>query len=89
MASLSLAFGLAQVVQSYAGGIQLDSLFIDEGFGTLDGDTLDAAMAALGEIEKSGRMVGLISHVGELKTRIFARIEVYPGENGAKLKVIG
>lgn len=89
LASLSLAFGLAQVVQSYAGGIQLDSLFIDEGFGTLDGDTLDAAMAALGEIEKSGRMVGLISHVGELKTRIFARIEVYPGENGAKLKVIG
>lgn len=87
LASLSLAFGLAEVVQSFAGGVKLDSIFIDEGFGTLDSETLEAAMKALSEIQKEGRLVGLISHVAELRSRIPARIEVFPGQDGSRLKV--
>jgi exonuclease SbcC len=76
LASLSLAFGLSDVVQSYAGGIRLDSLFIDEGFGSLDTETLDAAMGALERLRTSGRLIGVISHVNELRERIPAHIEV-------------
>ena len=76
LASLSLAFGLSDVVQAYAGGIRLDSLFIDEGFGTLDAETLDTAMGALERLRLSGRLVGVISHVDELGERIPAHIEV-------------
>ena len=60
MASLSLAFGLSDVVQSYSGAVRLDSIFIDEGFGSLDTDTLDTAMRALESIRQSGRVVGII-----------------------------
>lgn len=76
LASLSLALGLADVVQSYAGGIRLDTMFIDEGFGTLDSQTLDDTIKALLELRKSGRLIGIISHVEELKRRIPARLEV-------------
>lgn len=76
LASLSLAFGLSDVVQSYAGGIRLDSLFIDEGFGSLDNETLDTAMSALESLRLSGRLIGVISHVGELSERIPAHIKV-------------
>jgi exonuclease SbcC len=76
LASLSLAFGLSDVVQSYAGGIRLDSLFIDEGFGSLDTETLDAAMGALERLRTSGRLIGVISHVNELRERIPTHIEV-------------
>ena len=69
-ASLSLALGLSDVVQRRSGGMQLDALFLDEGFGTLDEETLNTAMKALFEIQKSGRTVGIISHVAELKSRI-------------------
>lgn len=89
LASLSLAFGLAEVVQSFSGGVRLDSIFIDEGFGTLDSETLEAAMKALAEVQAEGRLVGIISHVGELKSRIPARIEVFPGEDGSRLLVRG
>lgn len=89
LASLSLAFGLAEVVQSFSGGVRLDSIFIDEGFGTLDSETLEAAMKALAEVQAEGRLVGIISHVGELKSRIPARIEVFPGEDGSRLAVRG
>lgn len=88
LASLSLAFGLAEVVQSYAGGVTLDSIFIDEGFGTLDAETLEAAMKALAEIQKEGRLVGLISHVSELRSRIPAHIEVAAGRDGSRLEVV-
>lgn len=76
LASLSLAFGLSDVVQSYSGGVRLESIFIDEGFGTLDEETLSTAMKALFEIQKGGRTVGIISHVNELKSRIPAQIQI-------------
>jgi len=88
LASLSLAFGLAEVVQSRSGGIELDSIFIDEGFGTLDNETLEAAMKALAEIQREGRLVGIVSHVSELKDRIPARIEIIPTDSGSTLKII-
>jgi len=69
LASLSLALGLADVVQSYAGGIKLDTIFIDEGFGSLDPESLDLALRALVDLQKEGRLVGIISHVPELKER--------------------
>ena len=84
MASLSLALGLADVVQSYAGGISLDTIFIDEGFGTLDTESLDAAIKTLIDLQHSGRLVGIISHVPELKERIGARLEVVTSQNGSK-----
>jgi exonuclease SbcC len=82
LASLSLAFGLADVVQGYAGGVRLDSIFIDEGFGSLDQDTLEIAMKALLQVQRAGRTVGMISHVGELKSRIPNRIEVRRTRDG-------
>ncbi len=83
LASLSLALGLTDVVQSYAGGIRLDTILIDEGFGTLDPESLDAAMKALTDLQANGRLVGIISHVAELEERIPARLEIIPGENGS------
>jgi exonuclease SbcC len=82
LASLSLALGLADVVQAYAGGIHLDTIFVDEGFGSLDPETLDLAMNTLLDLQQGGRLVGIISHVGELKERIDARLEVRPQERG-------
>ncbi len=87
MAALSLALGLSDVVQAYAGGIQLDTLFIDEGFGSLDPESLDMAMKALSELRQKGRMVGIISHVDELKRQIDVGIEVIPGRSGSQVRV--
>lgn len=84
LASLSLALGLADVVQSYAGGIHLDTILVDEGFGTLDPESLDFAIRALLDLQRGGRLVGIISHVPELKERIDARLEVVPTERGSK-----
>ena len=86
MASLSLALGLADVVQSYAGGISIDTIFIDEGFGTLDTESLDAAVKTLIDLQQSGRLVGIISHVPELKERIGARLEVTTTQRGSRAK---
>ena len=85
-ASLSLALGMADVVQNYAGGISLETMFIDEGFGTLDPESLDQAIEALMEIQNSGRLVGIISHVPELKERMDARLEVISTQNGSHTK---
>ncbi|MGH4117326.1 AAA family ATPase [Clostridium sp.] len=82
-ASLSMALGLADVVQAYAGGIQLDTMFIDEGFGTLDPESLDNAIECLMDLQKDGRLVGIISHVPELKERIDARLEVCSTSKGS------
>ncbi|WP_409253867.1 AAA family ATPase [Bacillus sp. SCS-153A] len=82
-AALSLALGLADVVQQYAGGVSLETMFIDEGFGTLDPESLDHAIEALMDIQSSGRLVGLISHVPELKERIDARLEVIASQHGS------
>ncbi|OPY60274.1 MAG: Nuclease SbcCD subunit C [Pelotomaculum sp. PtaU1.Bin065] len=83
LASLSLALGLADVVQSYAGGIHLDTILVDEGFGTLDPESLDFALRALIDLQKTGRLVGIISHVPELKERIDARLEIRPTDRGS------
>ncbi|MDD4767503.1 MAG: SMC family ATPase [Desulfotomaculaceae bacterium] len=83
LASLSLALGLADVVQSYSGGIHLDTIFVDEGFGTLDPESLDFAMRALLDLQKGGRLVGIISHVPELKDRIDARLEIQSTDRGS------
>ena len=76
MASLSLALGLSDEIQSYAGGIRLDAMFIDEGFGSLDESTLSQAMRALLGVAESNRLVGIISHVGEMKEKIDRQIVV-------------
>ncbi|GGW60579.1 AAA family ATPase [Vreelandella hamiltonii] len=89
MAALALALGLSDVVQAYAGGIQLDTLFIDEGFGSLDQDALDQAIAMLSELQMSGRMIGIISHVSELKEQMPIRIDVLPSRQGSTVVVKG
>jgi exonuclease SbcC len=85
MASLALALGLADVVTAESGGVQIDTLFVDEGFGTLDPQALDAVMNVLDELRRGGRTVGVISHVEELRTRIPTRLEVVAGRNGSRL----
>ncbi|MCW2531544.1 MAG: putative ATP-dependent dsDNA exonuclease [Blastococcus sp.] len=85
MASLALALGLADVVTAESGGVQIDTLFVDEGFGTLDARALDAVMTVLDELRRGGRTVGVISHLEELRTRIPTRIEVIAGREGSRL----
>ena len=75
-ASLSLALGLSDEIQSYAGGIRLDAMFIDEGFGSLDEDALNQAVSALEGLAEGSRMVGIISHVPELRERISRKVFV-------------
>jgi exonuclease SbcC len=87
-ASLALALGLADVVQSYAGGISLDTMFVDEGFGTLDSESLDHAIQCLIDLQKGGRLVGIISHVPEMKERIDARLEITPAKEGSKARFV-
>ncbi len=83
LASLALALGLSDVVLRRSGGLRLDALFVDEGFGSLDEETLDDAIRALEDLREQGRLVGVISHVPELRRRIPARIEVRRGPEGA------
>ncbi|EPI9977078.1 SbcC/MukB-like Walker B domain-containing protein [Listeria monocytogenes] len=86
--SLALALSLAEVVQEMAGGISLETMFIDEGFGTLDPESLEAAVECLLETQENGRLVGIISHVPELKERISARLEVTATNHGSTTKFI-
>lgn len=83
LASLALALGLAEVVTGRAGGIALDTLFIDEGFGSLDAETLDTAMRTLDELRQGGRTVGVISHVEAIKDQIPAQLLVTVAEDGS------
>lgn len=87
-ASLALALGLADVVQSYAGGISLDTMFVDEGFGSLDPESLDNAISCLVDLQNTGRLVGIISHVPELKERINSRLEIFPTKEGSVAKFV-
>ncbi|AXR07404.1 AAA family ATPase [Salinimonas sediminis] len=89
MAALALALGLSDVVQSYSGGIRLDTLFIDEGFGSLDPESLDLAVQTLVDLQQHGRMIGVISHVSELKEQMAQRIDVQPSRHGSTVSVIG
>nr|WP_228537273.1 SMC family ATPase [Nocardia sp. XZ_19_231] len=86
MASLALALGLADVVAAESGGLVLDTLFIDEGFGSLDADTLDAVMGVLDELRANGRVVGVVSHVDEMRQRIPTRLHVLRGRTGSHLE---
>ncbi|MFN3366695.1 MAG: SbcC/MukB-like Walker B domain-containing protein, partial [Exiguobacterium mexicanum] len=87
-ASLSLALGLAEVVQQLSGGVSLETMLIDEGFGTLDAESLDQAIELLMSLQSSGRLVGVISHVQELKDRVDARIEVKKSRSGSTIQLI-
>ena len=73
-AALSLALGLSKMIQDYAGGIELNTLFIDEGFGSLDSQSLDQAINCLIDLQQDGKLIGIISHVSELKERIDQKI---------------
>lgn len=88
MAALSLALGLSDVVQSYSGGIKLDTLFIDEGFGSLDPESLDLAIRTLIDLQATGRMIGIISHVTELKSQMGHRVDVKSGRSGSEISVV-
>ncbi|MGA7207193.1 MAG: AAA family ATPase [Specibacter sp.] len=87
MASLALALGLADVVQQESGGLDIETLFVDEGFGSLDEESLDQVMDALEGLRDGGRVVGLVSHVAEMKTRIPVHLQVNKGRNGSTLSV--
>ena len=88
-ASLALALGLSDEIQSSAGGIQLDTMFIDEGFGSLDEDSLAQAMNALASLASSNKLIGIISHVGELKQKIDKQIIVKKDKTGgSKAEII-
>jgi exonuclease SbcC len=88
LASLALALGLADVVAAETGGALLDTLFVDEGFGSLDPEALDLAFRALVDLQRAGRLVGIISHVPELKERIDVRLEVIPTQRGSVTRFI-
>lgn len=88
LASLALALGLADTVARYVGGIHLDTMFIDEGFGSLDTETLDTALGALLKLQAGGRVIGIISHVEELAARIGDRIEVEKTPTGSTARFV-
>ncbi|WP_260260618.1 AAA family ATPase [Vibrio intestinalis] len=89
MAALALALGLSDVVQSYSGGIRLDTLFIDEGFGSLDPESLDLAIQTLIDLQQGGRTIGLISHVSELKEQMSLRVDVTADRSGSRVSLHG
>ncbi|MFL6052345.1 MAG: SbcC/MukB-like Walker B domain-containing protein, partial [Actinoallomurus sp.] len=89
IASLALALGLADVVTAEAGGAEIGTLFVDEGFGTLDEETLDEVMDVLDDLRDGGRAVGIVSHVAELRTRIPAQLRVSKTRTGSTLAVTG
>ncbi|SET32461.1 exonuclease SbcC [Salinibacillus kushneri] len=86
-AALSLALGMADVVQAHSGGVELDTLFIDEGFGTLDELSLEQALNCLSDLQKGNRMLGIISHVQKLKEEIRAKLHIEPSHSGSKVSL--
>ncbi|MBS1870781.1 MAG: SMC family ATPase [Actinobacteria bacterium] len=86
LASLALALGLADVVAAEAGGSRLETLFVDEGFGSLDERTLDEVLDVLDQLREGGRTVGIVSHVAELRQRIPARLRVVKGRSGSRVE---
>ena len=87
-ASLALALGLAEVVQRYEGGVKLDTVFVDEGFGSLDPDNLAAAVDTLIGLQTGGRLVGIISHVADLREQIEACLEVTTTRAGSRARFV-
>lgn len=88
-ASLALALGLADVVTDEAGGVRLDTLFIDEGFGSLDDQTLDEVLDVLDSLRERDRSVGIVSHVGDLRRRVHAQLEIVKGREGSMVRQRG
>ena len=88
MASLSLALGLSDEIQSMAGGIQVDTLFVDEGFGSLDPRSLDQAYRALAGLTEGNKLVGIISHVSDLKDRIDRQIVVSKKGGNSSMEIV-
>ena len=89
LASLSLALGLAEVVSAQAGGLALDTLFVDEGFGTLDEESLEQVLSVLDGLRDGGRVVGVVSHVGDLRSRIPAQVQVDKTSTGSSVTLLG
>ncbi|HOX49621.1 MAG TPA: SbcC/MukB-like Walker B domain-containing protein, partial [Spirochaetales bacterium] len=87
LAAVSLALGLADTIRSRSGGVALDAVFIDEGFGSLDEEALDRAVTAL-DRARGARTIGIVSHVPELKSRIASRIEVTKGRGGSTVELV-
>ncbi len=88
MTALALALGLADVVTAEAGGRSIDALFVDEGFGTLDADSLDQVMDVLDDLRSGGRLVGVVSHVADLRQRIPAQVRVLKGTTGSEVDAV-
>ena len=88
MAALSMALGLADIIQNTAGAVSLETMFVDEGFGSLDEESLNQALNALWQLADSNRLIGIISHVGELKNRIENQIIVKKKRTGGSEAVI-
>jgi DNA repair protein SbcC/Rad50 len=88
MASLALALGLADTVQAEAGGVDMDTLFVDEGFGSLDAASLADVMEVLDGLQADGRTIGVVSHVERMKQDIGYRLEVLKTRQGSHLRVI-
>jgi exonuclease SbcC len=89
MASLALALGLADAVREESGGFDLQTLFVDEGFGTLDDESLEQVIDVLDGLREGGRAVGVVSHVAELRTRIASQIVVTKSEHGSTVRTVG
>ena len=87
LASLALALGLGEAVRQDSGGIELQTLFVDEGFGSLDEESLEQVMAVLDDLRAGGRTVGIVSHVRELRDRIPAQVVVTKTETGSTIAV--
>ena len=87
-ALLALALGFADVVQASSGGVALDAIFIDEGFGSLDAESLDLAIRALLDLQATGRMIGIISHVAELKEQMPLRLDVIADRGGSRVRLV-
>ena len=88
-ASLALALGLADVVQAETGGVSLETLFVDEGFGSLDQESLQLVLDQLDQLKSGGRVIGVISHVSEMKDRFPERIFVQPQSDGTSVVLQG
>ena len=90
MAALSLALGMAEEISMNAGGVETNAMFVDEGFGSLDENALERAMRALSELSSANRIIGIISHVDELKKRIDKQIVVTKQKaKGSQIQILG